>query len=169
MRLDQTSGPPFGQVRRAFWALLIVALVLATAVPTALLLRAASTALQVRACLWPPAPHAQSTVYVVVTALDVTDRTALHGPWAQVAADWDMLTMAMGRRHAARSGPSADHDTLAVPLVLSMAGPWWAQVRVQTPGRPTWQTQLAFSVLPAVPTTGPPLSSSHTAIPACVS
>lgn len=158
---------PFGRVRGVFWALLIVSLLVAMAGPTVTLLRAASTSLEVRACVSPPAPRAQSTAHVVVELMDTTDRTALQGPWAQIAADWDMVTMSMGRQHVALPGSSAGNGVFAVPLVLSMAGPWWVHVSVSTPGRPPWQAQLEFSVLPAATPTGSPSGGSSAAAAAC--
>jgi hypothetical protein len=168
---DQTDigVRPFGQVRGVFWGLLIVSLVLAMAGPTAVLLRAASTTLEVRACLWPPNPRAESIAFVVVAALDTTDRTALHGPWAQIGADWDMMAMSMGRQHTAIPGPSGSNGVFSVPLLLSMAGSWWARISVRTPGRPTWQAQLEFSVLPAAATKGSPPGANDIPGVACVS
>jgi hypothetical protein len=152
--------PLFGRVRGAFWALLIVSLVMAMAYPTITLLHAASTSLAVHACISPPAPRAQSTAHVLIKVLNTTDRTALYNPSAQIAADWDMATMSMGRQHVALPGPSSGKGLVAVPLALSMAGLWWVHVSVNTPGRPSWQAQLAFSVLPAVVQTGPPTSGA---------
>jgi hypothetical protein len=149
-------GQPLGQVRRAFWALLIGALLLAMTPPAITLWHAASSALAVRACVWPAAPQARSTARVLVDVLDPADRMALQGPWAQITVEWDMETMSMGREHAAVPGQAGGQGEFAVPLALAMAGPWWVHVSVSTPGRPKWQALMRFRVMPAVPVPADP-------------
>lgn len=139
-----------GEVRRGFWALLLAAVLLAMVGPTITLWHAASSALAVRACIWPPAPQAQSSARVFVDILDSADRTALQGPWGQVAVEWDMVTMSMGRQRTDVPGHAGGQGLFAIPLTLAMAGPWWVHVSVSTPGRPVWETHLRIKVVPAI-------------------
>jgi hypothetical protein len=141
-------GP--GGVRGVFWALLAGALLLALALPVASLWRAASSALDVRACVWPAAPRLGAPARLVVVLPDAADRAAVHGPWARLVAEWDMAAMSMGARRATISGPLAtarEPAAFAVPLHLDMAGAWAARIVLSTPGRPAWETTLRFTVL----------------------
>lgn len=139
-----------GPVRGAFWALLAVALLLALALPLASLYRAASSALDAHACVWPPIPHLGAPAQLLVVLPEAADRAAMRDPWARLEAEWDMVAMRMGARRATVSGPSlADHaaGSFAVPLHLDMAGAWTARISLSIPGRPAWETTLGFTVL----------------------
>jgi len=145
-------GQVGGGVRRSIWLLLAASLLLSLAVPAWRLWHDASSRLVAQVSLVPAAPHVGQPVQLVVTLPDAGDRAAVHGPWAKLAASWDMVTMSMGARRAALAGPSPSSTSarvFAVPLALDMAGLWVAQVSLTTPGRPPWQTSLRFSVLPA--------------------
>ena len=145
---DDMATWRFGRVRRIYWMLLVGALLAAIAAPTVTLWRAASSALAAHACIWPPAPQAGTTAQLIVALSDPMDRAAVHGPWAQVVAEWDMVNMRMGTRQIAVPGPSGHADTVTLPLRLDMAGPWWVQVALRTPGRPVWHARLQVAVQP---------------------
>jgi hypothetical protein len=151
MRMADTStgaSPPFVRVRPIVWVVLAAALLLALAAPIATLWHASTLPLQAQVALWPSAPHAGEAARIVVTVADTTDRTATEGPWARIAAEWDMVQMTMGVRQTVVPGAAPSQGTFTVPLCVDMAGLWWVQVSVSTPGRPVWQTRLRFSVLP---------------------
>jgi hypothetical protein len=158
--------PRFARVRPVFWALLSASVLLTLLVPALVLWRASAMPLAARACLWPAVPHYESPAYVVVTLANPRDRTAMHGPWAQLMVNWDMTTMPMGTRSQVVNGashngavPSGANDThrYAIPLQLTMVGPWWARISLQTPGRPTWSSLLRFTVgPPGGASAGPP-------------
>jgi hypothetical protein len=136
-----------GRVRPLIWMLLVAVLVGAIAVPAMTLKRAASTALAAHAYVWPLAPQAGRSAQVVVVLSNPADRAAIQGPWAQLAAEWDMVTMRMGTRQLAAPGASSHANAIAVPLHLDMAGLWWIQVMLRTPGRPVWHTRLQVIVM----------------------
>jgi hypothetical protein len=146
---DPMATRRLGQVRRVYWVVLAGALLVALAVPGARLWRAASSALTAQACVWPSSPHAGGTAQLIVSVPEPTDRAAVQGPWAHVVAEWDMVTMTMGTQVLTVPGSSHSAGTFAVPLHLTMAGPWWARITLQTPGRPVWHAQVRFTVLPA--------------------
>ncbi len=135
------------RVRRAVWLLLAGAILLAALCPAFSLWRAASSALAVRGCLWPAQPEAgqQARLYIVLD--DMNDRAAVDGPWAHVAATWDMANMHMGARKVELTGSHDATGHFALPLNLDMAGSWWVQASLQAPGRPTWQAVYHFDVL----------------------
>ncbi|WIG60429.1 MAG: hypothetical protein OJF49_003177 [Ktedonobacterales bacterium] len=159
---------PLPRVRRTVWGVLALAVLLALALPVATVWHAASRPLQVHAYLWPSTPHAGQTPQVIIVLTDDADRTATDGPWAEVAAIWDMATMTMGTRSATLPGNAHQAGAFALPLHVDMAGHWWVRVSVSTPGRPMWQTSLQFTVLPALSATSaatlahPPLERSAT-------
>jgi len=139
---SETGRQPRGQiggVRRSIWLLLAASLLLSLAVPAWRLWHAASSQLVAQVSLVPAAPQVGQQAQLVVTLLDAGDRAAVHGPWATLAASWDMVAMSMGARRAALAGPSPASKSahaFAVPLALDMAGLWEAQVSLSTPGRP---------------------------------
>lgn len=153
----------FGQVRTTFWLLLAGAVLLALAVPGLTLWRSASSPLGAAARLWPATPRAHTPTYVLVTVTDPADRTAVQGPWAQVVVLADMPAMAMGMLPRVVHGPSdSAHPvtTFAIPLRLDMVGPWRIHVALQTPGRPTWRSELQVTVLPPQPAAAAPPSAA---------
>jgi hypothetical protein len=127
---------------------LVGVLLVAIAAPTFTLLRAGSSALAAHACIWPQAPRAGEAARLVVSLSEPADRAAIQGPWAQVAAQWDMVNMRMGTRQIAVPGLAAHADAVTLPLRLDMPGPWWVRVTLRTPGRPVWQTRLRVIVAP---------------------
>jgi hypothetical protein len=152
-----------GGIRRSVWALLIAAVMLALLVPTATVWRAAHVALAASAFVWPAAPTAGHPAALCVVVSDPSDRAAVHGPWGQIVAAWDMPTMMMQEQRQAMLGDSTSGNRYAIPLTLQMAGPWRVRVVLQTPGRPEWQASLAVTVRNASPplaTTGTSSSSS---------
>jgi hypothetical protein len=132
---------------------LAVALALAVLAPAVQTWRAAASALDARACLWPAVPRADEPAHLLVVVPGATDRAAVRGPWAKIRAEWDMANMTMGVRHAAIQGTAESAGVYSIPLRLDMAGPWHVQLALQTPGRPAWQSSLRFSV--ASPTAAP--------------
>jgi hypothetical protein len=136
------------RVRPLVWMLLVAVLAVAITVPAVSLRHAASTALAAHAYIWPLAPQAGESAQLVVVLTDPADRAAIQGPWAQLAAKWDMVTMRMGTHQLAAPGPPTHADALAMPLRLDMAGLWWVQVTLRTPGRPVWHTRLQVNVAP---------------------
>lgn len=147
--------PRFWRVRPAIWLLLTGSVLLTVVAPAFVLWHASASPLAARAYLWPATPRAGDRAYVVVNLTDPRDRTAVNGPWAQVLVNWDMATMPMGTRAVVLHGPTdADRTvplgeqagTYAIPLQLTMTGPWWAQISLRTPGRPAWSTTLRFLV-----------------------
>lgn len=147
-------------VRGAVWMILAAALALTLAFPLARLWQANSAPLLVHACIWPDAPQIGQAAELRVFLPKSDDRAALQGPWARLAAEWDMVTMAMGpyRTSLADMKPQSTHPVFSVPLRLSMAGPWVAHVKLSTPGRPVWAASLRFTVLAAGQSGGAPAS-----------
>ncbi len=133
---------------------------MALAMPLWTLWYAAHAPIAAQVCLWPPVPQVRQTVRLVVSVSDATDRAAVAGPWAHLHVAWDMVTMPMGTRPIDLAGTAAQAGTFSVPLPVDMAGPWWADLTLQTPARPTWHTRVQFIVASAEnssPTTvGPP-------------
>jgi hypothetical protein len=171
MPLDTPPVRQLGRVRRVFWALLAASLLLALAVPLTYLWRETSAALVARACVLPSTPRLGAPAQVLVTLPNASDRAAVQGPWARVVAEWDMVTMSMGARRTAVAGPPASaHDPtiFAVPLHLDMAGLWSARITLTTPGRPTWQTAVQFSVAPAGASAQPSASPAPPESPGAV-
>jgi hypothetical protein len=158
----------FGGVRRSVWALLIAAVVLALLVPTVTIWRAAHATIAASAFVWPAAPTVGHPAELCVVVSDATDRAAVHGPWGQIVAAWDMPTMRMQQQRQAKPGDSASSGSYAIPLTLEMAGSWRVQVALQTPGRPEWQTSLAVVVRDASPPLAPsPTATSNTSSSRC--
>ena len=139
---------PGGRVRRGYWVLLAAALLLALAIPLILLCHATFAPLAARAYLTPAAPQAGQAARLTVVLGSATDRDATDGPWAQATFAWDMQTMAMGTRSLAVAGSARTPGVFSVPLVATMAGSWYAQIVLQTPGRPVWRGMVRFTVLP---------------------
>jgi hypothetical protein len=137
--------PPFRfeRVRPGVWLLLIGSLLVALAMPLLTLWHAASSPLKAQVCLDPQTPE---TVRLVVSVPDATDRDAVAGPWAHLHVEWDMMTMPMPTRPIDLDGTAAQAGTFAVPLQVPMPGPWWADLTLQTPGRPDWHTRIHFTV-----------------------
>ena len=148
---SNVAAPRFVRVRPIVWVVLVAALLLALAAPLATLWHASTLPLQARVSLWPSAPHAGEVARIVVAVKDTTDRTATEGPWARIAAEWDMVQMTMGLHQTVVPDTAPSQGTFTVPLCVDMAGLWWVHVTVSTPGRPVWQTRLRFSVLPPAP------------------
>ncbi len=150
-------------VRRFVWVLLAAALLIALLAPALTLWHAAQSALAARACVWPAAPSVNQPAELRVMLPTGADREAVHGPWAHVIADWDMVTMSMGHHEVATSGDSGADGAFVLPLRLTMVGSWWVQVALHTPGRPEWRAALQVRVLPA----GGGTSSSSQAASTC--
>jgi len=150
----------FGGVRCSVWALLIAAVLLALAVPTMTIWHAAHAAIDANAFVWPAAPTVGHPAELCVVVSDPSDRAAVHGPWGQIVAAWDMPTMAMQEQRQAKPGDSTSGGRYAIPLTLQMAGPWRVRVALQTAGRPEWQTSLAVNVRNASPPLVPAGTSS---------
>ncbi len=149
------------RVRRGVWLLLAGALLLAALCPALSLWHAASSVLAARGCLWPAQPAAgeQARLYIVLD--DMNDRAAVDGPWARIAATWDMVDMRMGERTVEMTGSHDGSGHFALPLRLDMAGSWWVEASLQAPGRPPWHATYHFDVVPraaTVASTGPPAS-----------
>jgi hypothetical protein len=156
----EDDTPRFGGVRRSVWTLLIAAVLLALAVPTVTIWHAAHASITARAYVWPAAPTVGHPAELCVVVSDATDRAAVHGPWGQIVAAWDMPTMQMQAQRQAQQGDSAT-GAYAIPLTLEMAGAWRVQVALQTPGRPEWQTSLAVLVRDASPTPPPTATTTN--------
>jgi hypothetical protein len=146
---DMVTRLSFGRVRRMYWLVLTAALLVALLLPAVAFWHAASSTLQVRACLWPNVPRLGQPAQLLVTPLNASDRTALQGPWAHAVVNRDMLAMPMVTHPVDLHGHAKDALAFSIPLTFDMAGTWWIHVSVQTPGRPRWQTQLQATVLAA--------------------
>jgi hypothetical protein len=133
----------FERVRLRVWFLLLGSLLVASAMPLLTLWHAASSPLTAQVCL---ASQTRETVQLVVSMPDATDRDAVAGPWAHLHVVWDMVTMPMSTRPIDLAGTAAQSGTFAVPLQVPMPGPWWADLTLQTPGRPDWHTHIHFTV-----------------------
>ncbi len=145
-RERQEQMPPVLRVRRSIVGILLVAVLIAVAIPVTNLWHASSVALHAHLYLSPAAPRAGEPAQLVVVLPNPTDRAAVQGPWAKAVARWDMSTMQMGARQRAVPGAAATAEVFTIPLCLDMAGPWWAQIVIQTPGRPEWHASLQFDV-----------------------
>jgi len=138
------------RVRGALWALLVGVVLLSLALPVQHVWQAASAALQLRTCVWPASPQVGQTVRLFVVPRTDDDRRAVSGPWTTFVVTRGMRDMAMENIHPlVRDGHVSNRSALAVPLRLEMAGTWWLQLTVQARGRPTWQSLLPLTVLPA--------------------
>jgi len=137
------------RVRGVFWALLVGAVLLALALPAQHVWRAASSTLELRTCIWPASPQVGQTVRLFVIPRTDDDRLAIAGPWTTFVVTRGMREMAMDTRPLVLDGRVTDQSALALPLRLDMAGTWWIQLAVHTRGRPTWQTFVPLTVLPA--------------------
>ncbi|MGO8950187.1 MAG: hypothetical protein ACLQUY_21525 [Ktedonobacterales bacterium] len=139
--------------RKGVWLIFMGAIVVAMALPIATTLRQSSTTLEAQVSVWPAHPRAGQDARLVISLVQVTDRAAARGPWAQLVATWDMATMDMGTQRAAVQGAQDDNGIFTVPLHLDMAGPWWIHATLQTPGRPAWHGAVEIMVAPgATPT-----------------
>ncbi len=145
---DHATLPSLGRVRSVVWIGFVTAVLLALSVPAMTLWRTAATTLNVQAYVQPASPRVGEAVHLVIVVSDVSDRTDIFGPAAQIAAHWDMTNMAMGTREVALPGPISHTDAFKLPLHMDMAGQWWVQVEIQAPGRPAWQTRLNITVQP---------------------
>lgn len=143
------SAPRFGQVRWIVWALLAGSLLVALSMPLLTLWDAAHAPLTAHVCFWPPHPQAREPVQLIVSVPDATDRDAVAGPWAHLHVAWDMVTMPMATRPITLEGTAEQAGRFSVPLHVDMAGLWRADLTLQTPGRPAWQTQVQFTVATA--------------------
>lgn len=153
-------------VRRSIWGILLVAVLVAVAVPTTSLWHASSVALQAHIYVSPATPRADEPAQLVVVLTNPTDRAAVQGPWAKAVARWDMLSMTMGARQRVVPGVAATTKVFTIPLCLDMAGHWWAQIVIQAPGRPEWHSSLQFDVQaphqPAPAMSGPTSATAMT-------
>lgn len=140
--------PRLGQVRRRIWLLLAVALLVAMALPLLTLWRAASSPLQAEVCLWPAVPQAREPIQVVVSLPNAADQDAVAGSWAHLQVAWDMATMPMGTRPIMLAGDQSHAGAFSIPLHMDMAGPWWVDLTLQTPGRPDWHSHFQLTVAP---------------------
>jgi len=137
-----------GGVRKGFWALLAVAVLLALLVPTSILWRTSSSELHLRACLWPAVASVGQTVHLFVVPLTEADRQAVAGPWTEFQITRDMTGMPMGTPALARTGRVTTSQAFAVPFALEMPGHWTVSVSVRTPARPFWQMRVPVTVVP---------------------
>ena len=140
--------PWFGQVRPAIWLLLIGTLGVALALPVFSLWNAASSPLTAEVCLRPPPSQARETAQMVVSLPDAADRDAVAGSWAHLRVAWGMETMPMGIRPLTLSGDASHAGMFSIPLRVDMAGPWWVDLTLQTPGRPVWHAHFQLTVAP---------------------
>jgi hypothetical protein len=170
MRGDASNLPPNemaepATVRHFVWVLLaaalVVALVVALLAPALTHWHAAQSSLAARACVWPAAPSVNRPIELRVVLPNGADREAVHGPWAHVIADWDMVTLSMGSQEVATAGDSGVDAAFVLPLRVTMAGSWWVQVALRTPGRPEWRAALHVHELAASGSTG--AAASYTA------
>jgi hypothetical protein len=142
---------PFAGVRRTYWIVLALTLVIALFAPVATFWLTASVSLQVQACVFPATPWVGQSAWLLLAPTNPTDRTALAGPWARASAQWDMVAMRMGPLEQTITGSKTSDGTFAIPLDLTMAGDWQAHVALSTPGRPSWEQTLHFTVGPYNP------------------
>ena len=104
---DRVDEPQrFGGVRRSVWTLLIATVLLALAVPTVTIWHAAHATIDASAFVWPAAPTVGHPAEFCVVVSDPSDRAAVHGPWGQIVAAWDMPTMVMQEQRQAKPGDS---------------------------------------------------------------
>lgn len=140
------TEPRFGHVRWIVWLFLGGSLLVALSMPLLTLWHAAHSPLTAQVCLWPPSPQTREAVRLVVSVPNATDRDAVAGPWAHLHVAWNMVTMPMDTHPIDLDGTAGQEGTFSVPLQMDMAGPWWVELKLQTPGRPAWQTQVQFTV-----------------------
>lgn len=154
------------RVRQSIWGILLAAILVAIAIPATHLWHASSVALHAHVYLSPAAPRAGEPAQLIVVLADPTDRAAVHGPWAKAVARWDMWSMTMGAQQRAVPGIGTTSEELTIPICLDMPGDWWAQIVIQTPGRPEWRSSLQFNVQPpsslAVSTIATPTTTQAT-------
>ncbi len=139
-------------VRKTIWLIFAGALVLALALPVATVVHQRWLTLQAHAAVWPAQPQVGGTAHLIVSLADTTDQAAVGGPWAELVATWTMPTMEMGAHEVTLQGAQSGNGTFVVPLQLDMAGRWSVQVRLETPGRPTWYGTVYIIALPSTVT-----------------
>ncbi len=166
-RAPETAQPPLGRVRGVVWMALALAIVVAMAVPAGVYYQAATSALSAHVCLWPATPRANAPARLLIVVAPGRDSADAQTPLAQAQAEWDMLTMAMGAKRAATSGSANDAGAFVVPLAISMAGPWRAEVSLQAPGRPGWHGRIDFTALAAGSSSAPAAPSFSQLLLAC--
>lgn len=160
--------PRFGHVRLIVWVFLVSSLLVALSLPLLTLWHAARAPIRAQVCLWPPTPQVRETVRLVVSLPDATDRDAVAGPWAHLHIAWDMVTMPMDTHPLDLAGTAAQAGTFSVPLQVGMPGSWWADLTLQTPGRPDWHTRVHFTVAPSEDTPQTtPASRAGASVPPC--
>ena len=145
---ERYSLPRLGQVRRRIWLLLAVALLVALALPLLTLWRAASSPLRAEVCVWPPVPQAREPLQVVVSLPNVADQDAVAGSWAHLQVAWDMTTMPMRTNPITLAGDQSHAGAFSIPLHMDMAGSWWVDLTLQTPGRPDWHSHFQVMIAP---------------------
>jgi YtkA-like len=139
-------------VRKTIWLIFAGALVLALALPVATVVHQRWLTLQAHAAVWPAQPQVGATAHLIVSLADTNDQAAVGGPWAKLVATWTMPTMEMGTHQVTLQGAQNGNGTFMVPLQLDMAGRWSVQVRLETPGRPTWYGIIIIIALPGTAT-----------------
>jgi hypothetical protein len=156
----------FGQIRWTVWVFLVSSLLVALSLPLLTLWHASSVPITAQVCLWPPTPQVLEPVQLVVSVPDATDQDAVAGPWAHLHVAWDMVTMPMDTQPLDLAGTAAQAGTFSVPLQVNMPGSWWADLTLQTPGRPDWHTRVHFMVAGSADT---PQTTSASPVGASVS
>lgn len=139
-----------GAPRRAFWGLLISALVVALALPLLTLWRASAVGLEARACIWPAQPRAGASAQILVV-LPASAASSLQNDAPTVQVEATMPGMAMPTVRVSENTPPQQlrgAATFTAPITVSMPGSWVAQVAVRALGRPVWRDTIAFRAQP---------------------
>ena len=140
-----------GMPRRAFWGLLIGALVVALALPLLTLWRASAEGLAARACIWPTLPRAGTAAQILVVMPASAAKSVQDGaPTMQV--ETTMPGMAMPAEWVSENAAPQElrgEATFTAPINVSMPGTWEARVTMRAMGRPVWHDTITFDAQPS--------------------
>ena len=145
----QATATPLRPIspRRAFWALLLGALVLSLALPVCTLWRASASGLAARSCMWPEDPRAgtPAQALVVVPSQAAKAIQSRGSPSLQVVLT--MPDMAMRSDTVTVTGPAQHLQGAAVfaaSVLIPMPGSWLAQVTLRAGGVSVWRGSFVF-------------------------
>lgn len=135
-------GPP----RRAFWVLLIGALVVSLALPLLTLWRASAAGLEARACMWPAEPLAGAPAQVLIV-VPASEAGSVRDGAPNVQIEATMPGMTMPSLQVSDNAPPQrlqGSEVFMAPISVPMSGTWVAQVTVRALGRPVWHSAITF-------------------------
>lgn len=153
-RADSPDAPVsswrLGAPRRAFWGLLIAAIVVALALPLLTLWRVSAAGLEARACIWPAQLRAGATAQILIV-MPASAASSVRDGAPNVQIDATMPGMAMPAVEVSDNAPPQrlhGSATFMAPITVSMPGSWVAHITVRALERTVWRDSLTFHVQP---------------------